>query len=454
MGGDRPDSNKTTAAQMPRNDSRTWRVRQLRLVHGVGRWERDSVVIGAEPVTIGRETGENRVALDDPEVSRRHAEVVADAERWTLRDLGSRNGTFVDGVRTSEARLCDGTVLRIGRNLLVALDLTWQANAELAPDDGYLRGPSLAMQIVRGEINVLAASTIPVVILGETGVGKEIAAERIHALSGRRGPFVPVNCSAIPSELAESTLFGHQAGAFTGATHKREGLFAAADGGTLFLDEIGEMPLAVQPKLLRALARGEFLPVGATDVQRADVRVIAATNRELYAAVEQGAFRADLLSRLAGWKLMMPPLRSRRDDILPLAEAALAREPARCEISVDAAEALLLHDWPYNVRELEQVIAQAALRRGRDQQLRLAHLPAELSRPLLDRSPALPESGSSPPIEVTVPRDRMPSREDLERILDQYQGNVAQVATFFGKGRQQVYRWLARYRLSAASFRR
>ena len=447
-------SGRTTQAKGPGNESRVRRVRQLRLVHGVSSSQRNIIGVGTEPITIGREPGEKRIALDDAEVSRRHAEVISEGDGWRIRDLGSRNGTFVDGERRDEAPLSDGTVVRIGRNLLVALDLGWQGNAELLPDDGYLRGPSLAMQLVRGEISVLAKSGIPVVIMGETGVGKEIAAERIHALSGRRGPFTPVNCSAIPSELAESQLFGHQAGAFTGATQKRDGLFAAANGGTLFLDEIGEMPLSVQPKLLRALARGEFLPVGATDVHRADVRVIAATNRELDAAVSEGAFRADLLARLAGWRLVIPPLRARRDDILPLAEATLAREPVRCEISIDAAEALLLHDWPYNVRELEQVIAQAALRRGREHQLLLSHLPAEISRPLLDRSPALTESDSQPPVEVTVPRDRPPTREDLQRILDHYQGNVAQVAEFFGKGRQQIYRWLARYRLSAGSFRR
>jgi transcriptional regulator with GAF, ATPase, and Fis domain len=422
----------------------------------LGRCDRQIVVVGADPITIGREPGEGVLALDDAEVSRRHAEIAPDAggTRWRIRDLGSRNGTFVDGRPCTDAPLADGVVIRIGRNLLVALDLSWQANAVLVPDDGFLRGPSLAMQLVRGEIDVLARSTIPVVILGETGVGKEIAAERIHVLSGRRGPFIAVNCSAIPAELAESQLFGHQAGAFTGASQKREGLFAAADGGTLFLDEIGEMPLAVQPKLLRALARGEFLPVGATDIHRADVRVVAATNRELDAAVEAGEFRRDLLARLTGWRLYIPPLRMRRDDILPLCEAVLAREASRCEISIDAAEALLLHDWPHNVRELEQVMAAASLRRGREATLGLSHLPPEIATAVVDRSPAVVEDDTTPPLELTIPRDRPPSREDLQRLLDHYGGNVAQVATFFGKGRQQVYRWLARYRLSAGSFRR
>jgi transcriptional regulator with GAF, ATPase, and Fis domain len=407
------------------------------------------MVLDARAVTIGREPGAEGFALEDPEVSRRHARIELDpaARAWTVRDLGSRNGTFVNGSRCESAPLADGTTVRVGRSLFLFLDLSWQAGAPLGPDDGHLRGPSFAMQKVRGEIEVVARSGIPVVILGETGVGKEIAAERIHALSGRAGPFVPVNCSAIPAELAESQLFGHQAGAFTGATQRRDGLFASAHMGTLFLDEIGEMPLSVQPKLLRALAKGEFLPVGANELRKAEVRVIAATNRELDEAAASGAFRADLLARLAGWRLRIPPLRSRRDDILVLAEAALRRHPGVCDFTADAAEALLLHAWPHNVRELEQVVAAAALRRGREEPLALEHLPEALAEGIAARDTGASDH-PAPPLELSVRRDRPPSRDDLVRAMEHYAGNIAQVAAFFGKGRQQIYRWLDRHQVA------
>jgi DNA-binding NtrC family response regulator len=204
-----------------------------------------------------------------------------------------------------------------------------------------------------------APSLLPITILGESGTGKEVAARAVHELSQRDGgPFIPVNCGAISRELAEAELFGHEKGAFTGAITSAPGAFGAADGGTLFLDEIGDLPLALQVKLLRALEAGEVKPVGAARPRRIDVRVVCATHHDLRARVREGAFREDLFYRLRGVTVELPPLRARPHDILPLAEHFL---PPRCSFAPDARAALLAHRWPGNVRELRHVVQLAAL---------------------------------------------------------------------------------------------
>ena len=233
---------------------------------------------------------------------------------------------------------------------------------------GQLLGTSPAMQALRHEIDVVASSDLPVLITGETGVGKELVANAIHAASRRSNePLVQVNCAALPEALAESELFGHLRGAFTGATQDRAGTFEIADGGTLFLDEIGELPLLIQAKLLRALQQGEIQRIGADRVLQCDVRIIAATNRDLEAAQISGRFRSDLFHRLAVYPLRIPPLRERREDLPLLAGHVLEREaqrlgcgPARLDAS--ARSALDAYPWPGNVRELEHVLMRALVR--------------------------------------------------------------------------------------------
>jgi DNA-binding NtrC family response regulator len=445
-------------------DARGGRVRQLRVVHGAA--DRSVIVLGGEPIVVGREAGPDGLTLDDHEASRRHARFTRRAGTdggWSVEDLGSRNGTFVDGARLANpVSLAPGAVVRVGKTLLVYVDAELRAQTPLAREAPPLLGASLAMQRVRGEIERVAQEALPVLIVGETGVGKELVAEQLHARSGRRGPFVPVNCAAIPAELAESELFGHVAGAFTGATQRGEGLFMAAQGGTLFLDEIGEMPPAIQPKLLRALAVGEVRPVGSTEARRVDVRVVAATLRDLGAEESAGRFREDLLARLAGWTIRVPPLRERREDILGLANAILRRQPDAPEPSADAAEALLLHGWPRNVRELEQVLAAAAVRRANGGPIRCEHLPPEIgdrvalraARPHAD-TPAPPsDPGGKAPLEALVPNDTAPTRADLCLVLEHFAGNVAQVASYFGKDRHQIYRWAERMNVDLETFRR
>jgi transcriptional regulator with GAF, ATPase, and Fis domain len=320
------------------------------------------------------------------------------------------------------------------------------------PTSSSLLGHSVAMQRVRGEIQVVAPHPVSVLILGDTGVGKERVAEDIHRRSARTGAFVPVNCAAIPHNLAESELFGHVAGAFTGAAQRSDGLFGAAEGGTLFLDEIGELPLPVQAKLLRALAIGEVRPVGASSSRRVEVRIVAATLRDLHGAVSAGTFRDDLLARLSGWVIRVPPLSERREDILELAQAYLERRNLSTRLSANAAEALLLHDWPHNVRQLEQIVLQAALRAGGAPLIRSEHLPSGMPVSAADTSDIPPESAATP-LELVVDRRGTPSREDLQKVIDHFGGVVSEVAAFFAKDRKQVYRWMRRHGIDVADVR-
>jgi two-component system response regulator AtoC len=233
-----------------------------------------------------------------------------------------------------------------------------------------LIGNSPAWIEVFKNIGRVAATDVGVLLLGESGTGKEVAARAIHDNSARsRRPFIILNCAALPPELLESELFGHERGAFTGAIAQKRGKFEAADGGTIFLDEIGELPLSLQPKLLRVLQEHTFERVGGTASIHVDVRVIAATNRPLEDDVQQKAFRADLFYRLNAFTVSLPPLRERQSDILPLAEYFLARYAKRNQIApiglaADAIVALQSYTFPGNVRELEHLIERAAVRAG------------------------------------------------------------------------------------------
>ena len=317
-------------------------------------------------------------------------------------------------------------------------------------DDAELIGPSEAMREVHKRIGLAAASAMPVLVLGETGTGKEMVARALHRHSARAGgPFVAINCSAIPKELLESELFGHVRGAFTGATGERPGCFRAADGGVLLLDEIGDMALDVQAKMLRALQEGEVTPLGGHRTVKVDVRVVAATHRDLRAAVREGRFREDLLYRLV-LSIRLPPLRERLADIIPLAEHFLRRavprdatEPPK-SLSAEAARRLLGHPWPGNVRELRNAMERCqALVRHRV--IGEADLAAALgAAPATDAAPALPADWLEAELPVAVER--------LERLLiahalAQAQGNRAEAARRLGIHRQLLYRKLTQYGL-------
>ena len=433
-----------------REDDRPIRVRQLVPVFASAKARLPTVHLDTRPVHLGREpAGEVAFLVDDDEASRQHAMVVLDAERdaWLVVDQASRNGTFVDGARVERAELRHGSVIRVGRSLLVFVDVELAAGAALAPETPGLLGHSISMQRLRAEIALVAPRDLAVLVLGETGAGKENVAAQIHLASGRTGAFVPVNCASIPATLADSTLFGHAAGAFTGAVGPTEGLFARADRGTLFLDEIGELPADVQPKLLRALATGEIRPLGRTETRRVDVRVIAATHRDMRRQVDEGAFRSDLFGRLSSWELPVPALRDRKDDILRLTHALLKRHGHDVSLTRGAAEALLVAGWPRNVRELEHVVVAAAIRAAADGRIRLEHLPDAISSQVKGPNEARSRSRTSSelPLALVVAPHVVPSREALERALLHFQGSVAEVAAYFGKDRKQIYRWMERH---------
>jgi DNA-binding NtrC family response regulator len=397
--------------------------------------------LGAEPLLLGRESADHGVlALHDARVSRRHARIDWQGDVLQIEDLGSRNGTFVDGERVVRAALRPGSVIRVGSCVLLVQYLDAAACARLlaprAAAGSALVGSSPAMAATREAI-ALTARSGTVLIVGETGVGKELVAQALHDQSGRKGPLVPVNCAALPANLAESELFGHTRGAFTGA-EARKGLFGRAEGGTLFLDEIGELGAETQAKLLRALAVSEVRSVGADQGRTVDVRIIAATNVDLETAVASGKFRADLFARLQGHVIYVSPLRERREDILELALHFLAG----LRLTANAAEALLVHDFPYNVRELEQAMTVAREKAVATGMVDLPELPERLRARMMGRvveisAPApAPQNGL-----LELRRDRAPSADELWRAACAFDGNVARVASFFGKDRRQVYRW-------------
>jgi transcriptional regulator with GAF, ATPase, and Fis domain len=402
-----------------------------------------SKVLTHDALVIGRDLGEQPcLALRQSQVSRQHARVETSDSGFRIRDLQSRNGTFVNGRRVDVAELRDGDLVRIGSTLLLFqfLDL---AACELLMQPkqafGRLVGRGHQMARVHEAIESAVPSAAPALILGETGVGKELVAEAIHVHSGRQGPFVPLNCSALPSNLVESELFGHVRGAFTGADARR-GLFGRADKGTLFLDEIGEIPLDVQSKLLRALAIGEIRPVGSDQPRTVDVRIVAATNVDLEEAVERGAFRADLYARLLSHVIAVPPLRDRREDILELTRAFM-RKAGEFHFTPDSAEALLIHGWPYNVRELEQVLSPVQQNVAKRGTLELGDLPPRIRQALETRFEPATASDLVPISLVGIRRSAVPSAEELRAVIESYDGNIAQVAAFFGKDRRQIYRW-------------
>jgi transcriptional regulator with GAF, ATPase, and Fis domain len=284
----------------------------------------------------------------------------------------------------------------------------------------------------------MAPSDVTVLLHGETGTGKELVARALHALSGRDGPFVPVNCGALPDTLVESELFGYRRGAFSGALEDRPGLVRSAARGTLFLDEIGDLPLAPQASLLRVLQEHEVRPVGSTATVAVDARFVCATHRDLAAMVSEGSFRADLLARLSGFVVELPPLRQRREDLGVIVATLLARlAPSRRGIrfTAAAATAILGHGWTGNVRELEQSLARALALAGDSDRIDLEHLDLRAGPQRAEaRHRPVPLSGADEKL-----------REELLRSLEATGGNVSEVARQLGKDRKQIRRWIERF---------
>ncbi len=309
----------------------------------------------------------------------------------------------------------------------------WQGGPPRATPrgDSEIVGQSPAIAQLLHEISVVADSELPVLLLGETGVGKELFAHRLHELSRRAGkPLVHVNCAALPESLAESELFGHARGAFSGAMHDRPGRFEAADGGTLFLDEVGELPLSIQAKLLRTLQNGEIQRLGTDHPRRVDVRIVAATNRSLRDHVQEGSFRADLYHRLSVYPIPIPPLRERGNDILLLAGRLLEQNRARLglrslRLSGAAEEAMRSYRWPGNVRELEHVISRAALKavsRGADRKDIVT-----LEPDMLDLDDLHP-GAERPPVVDSAPPAAAPPARPLREVVEASQREAIRAA--------------------------
>jgi transcriptional regulator with PAS, ATPase and Fis domain len=347
------DETLTLVVPTPQTPAAAW------LVVGAGTAEERRIEIGALAISIGSDVAAN-VSVADPHVSRRHAEVVRTTGGVILRDLESRNGTYVDGIAVKEVILQGTATIRVG-GTTVRFETEAKRPTTGPKHMGDAVGSSPEMQAVFEMLERLAPSELTITLLGETGVGKDVLACAIHDASPRReGPFIVFDCGAVTPTLIESALFGHEKGAFTGASSTVFGAFERAHGGTLFFDEVGELSLELQPKLLRALEQRRIQRIGSTDEIAVDVRILAATNRDLEAEVAQGKFRQDLFFRLSPAVVAIPPLRARLGDLPELVDAILASEGRRLRVTQDTLDALASYDWPGNVRELRNVLTAAA----------------------------------------------------------------------------------------------
>ena len=427
---------------------------------GSARWSLDRVA----EVTIGRgpERGATRregrggltldVRIPAAAMSTAHARLTRARGEWVVEDLGSKNGTLLNGSRVVQAVAGAGDVITLGRTLFLITPPHVTVEGALGDVD-MTAGPEHGghvtldpeLDALLREVAKIARWEISILVRGETGTGKELLARSVHEMSGRSGAFVAVNCGAIPATLVESHFFGHVKGAFSGAIASELGVFRAADGGTLFLDEVGDLPGAAQAALLRALQEREVVPVGATRPIKVELRLLAATHKPLETMAARAEFRGDLLARLAGFTAVLPPLRARRPD-LGVIVASLLRKlapagAADVRLTPAAAEAFYRYRWPHNTRELQQCLSRAVVLAG-GEPIDLVHLPADLTQG--DPSRAV-SSGLRP-------RDEEIRRELLEQLA-RHQGNLANVARAMGKARMQVHRWCQRFGIDPNRYR-
>ncbi len=342
------------------------RLRKGKLVVVTGPDQGKELEISKPRVTGGRSIISDLV-LADKAVSGTHFEIAARDDGYRLRDLNSRNGVYVGDLRIREVFLRPGTVFRLGHTSIQFQPMQDVVEIELSKRDRFdaIIGGSACMRQIFAQLEKVAPSDLTVLITGETGTGKEMVARAVHNTSTRKAkPFVVLDCGSIPRELIESTLFGHEKGSFTGAVGQHLGCFEQASGGTIFLDEIGELDVTLQPKLLRVLEQREIKRVGGDRTIKVDVRVLAATNRDLREEVNKGQFREDLYFRLSVVHVELPPMRERKDDIAGLANHFLrdiaGRRGMQMSFHPDAMAAMLVHYWPGNVREMRNVVERAA----------------------------------------------------------------------------------------------
>lgn len=424
-------------------------------------------LLTSREVTIGRDAEQSDIVVPEQAVSRAHAKIVYRGQGWFLSDLKSRNGTLVDGRFIDTIELEHLHEVRIGDAIFKFVATGAEGYLPYRLDGLMLHGrPRMAQRmtgLVGGhQIDAIAASleriaptNLSVMVLGESGTGKEVVARELHRISGRRGTLQAVNCAAIPANLLESELFGYKRGAFSGADRDKLGLIRSADGGTLFLDEIGDMPLEAQAKLLRVLETREVFPLGATQAERVDVRVVCATHRDLAKMQKEHRFRGDLFARLNDYSVTLPPLRERKEDVYQLAVHMLRRHNRPdLRLSFPFLTGLLHYDFPYNVRELEAVIKRAiALTDGPD--LRAEHLTDAIREQMLmyGKPAMLAEPGVEPVDAGKAQRPSAPTEEELRVLLVRHRGNVAAIGRELGKERMQIHRWMKRYGISPDEYR-
>jgi transcriptional regulator with PAS, ATPase and Fis domain len=445
-----------TSVIADKSTPRQLHLRRMRLVVTTGPDEGLSVELDRDVVHIGSR-GENDLVLTDDTVSRVHAEVTRTPHGVLLRDLGSTNGTFVGPVRIREVYIGEQRTFRVGRTEIdftpieEVIDIVPSAVTRFED----LVGSSVAMREVFSVLERVAHTELTILVTGETGTGKELVSRALHARSRRsKGPFVVFDCGAVPRNLVESELFGHERGAFTGAVAPRAGVFEQAHGGTIFVDELGELPLELQPTLLRVLEQREVRRVGDRRVRPVDVRVVAATNRDLRQLVEDGLFRQDLYYRLAVVEIPLPPLRSRREDFSLLVQHLLATAPFPHQVRGLSEEAAAVFDawhWPGNVRELRNVLLRA-LPFSEGPLITLDALPDAL------RQSATPLPAPSA-LGVSMPGAERPLREArdelmetfekryLEDVLDRAGGNLSKAARIAGVDRKTISRMLKRHNI-------
>lgn len=368
MNTDIHTSQANTIAMPAAPEAPSIRIQKTKLLVTCGPLQGQEFVIGEKAFSIGSGR-QNDLVLDDATVSKRHCEISVDENGCRITDLGSTNGTFVQGVKVSSAFLNPGSEFQLGKTRMVFCPLLEEREIPLSAKEsfGAMLGRSVAMRRIFHLAETYAPTDATVMITGETGTGKEIMAEEIHKHSRRaKRPFVVIDCAAMAKELIESELFGHVKGSFTGANADREGAFEHADGGTVFLDEIGDLAPELQPKLLRVLEKREIRRVGDNRVRKINVRIICATNRRLEEEVNAGRFREDLYYRLSVVHLELPPLRRRTDDIPLIAKRFITdiNGPLAMKNVLHFDETMRIlkrHEWPGNVRELRNLIEVAFL---------------------------------------------------------------------------------------------
>jgi transcriptional regulator with PAS, ATPase and Fis domain len=431
-----PDFTHTTDARKT-----ALQVRSAKLVITKGVDAGRSVMIDQPTFVIG--TGQSAdVRLGDPAVSREHVRVSLLPNGVRVRDDGSKNGTWLGGVRIREVLLSSDASIVVGGTTIAITIEADDLELPLSANDrfGDAIGASAVMRNLFAILEKVAPTELTVLLEGESGTGKDVLARAIHARSARANePMVVVDCGAIPETLIESELFGHERGSFTGADKARKGVFEEANGGTLFLDEIGELPVEMQPKLLRALEAREVRPVGARAPRPIDVRVVAATSRRLAEAARTGEFRSDLFYRLAVARVTVPPLRDRLEDVLPIARAMLRvlRSDPHLEIPTDLASMLEAYTWPGNVRELRNVVERWAA---------LGRLDRTMFDPLEAQQSAEDDLSRLPYHEARkIVLDRFEEKY-LPRVLERAGGVMARAAELAEVARPSFYRMLERIR--------